>query len=64
MSGKCGPILELLIGKGRITLWIILLTISALAFTGKVSGDKALAAITALASFALSGELSRRGESE
>tara|TARA_Y100000310_G_scaffold345738_1_gene469057 strand:- start:3351 stop:3551 length:201 start_codon:yes stop_codon:yes gene_type:complete len=57
---KIAGLIDTLIGKGRITLWLILVAIASMTFGGFVTGDKALEAIIALSAFALGGEAGSR----
>lgn len=55
-------LLKHLIGKGRITLWLILLITGILCAVGQIPGDKAIETIKYVGSLAIMGEAAARKE--
>lgn len=53
-------IVKILISKGRVTLWVLIVAIVILALWSQVSADKAIEAIIGLGTLALAGEVGAR----
>jgi len=51
-----------LIGKGRVSAWLILMSIVVLCITGDISGDKAIETIRWLGGLIIVGEAAARKE--